>query len=178
MRHGGTAVLHGKMARTDHNEHGDAALGSRRRVGIDSGLDRLAFHRNIRTVDGGLAVRLRGAGRLPLTALVFVACCLWSATQLLRIRSDGVRFAVPFLICVLTLAILLYAPLRQVYLQQNFDWYRADRERIVARVERGELKPNVGYNRDMIALGDSAPHVSAGNDIVVDQAEEGTYVLF
>ena len=76
---------------------------------------------------------------LPLTALVFIACCLWSATQLLRIRSDGVRFAVPFLICVLTLAILLYAPLRQVYLQQNFDWYRADRERIVARVERGEL---------------------------------------
>ena len=115
---------------------------------------------------------------LPLTALVFIACCLWSATQLLRIRSDGVRFAVPFLICVLTLAILLYAPLRQVYLQQNFDWYRADRERIVARVERGELKPNVGYNKDLIALGDSAPHVSAGNDIVVDQAEEGTYVLF
>ena len=28
---------------------------------------------------------------LPLTALVFIACCLWSATQLLRIRSDGVN---------------------------------------------------------------------------------------
>ena len=83
---------------------------------------------------------------LPLTALVFIGCCLWSATQLLRIRSDGVRFAAPFLICMLTLAILLYAPLQQVYLQQNFHWYRADRERIVARVERGELKPNVDYN--------------------------------
>jgi hypothetical protein len=115
---------------------------------------------------------------LPLTALAFIGCCMWSATQLLRIRSDGVKFAVPFLICVLTLAILVYAPLQQVYLQQNFHWYRADRERIVARVEAGELKPNVGYNKDLIALGDGAPHVSAGNDIVVDQAEEGTYVLF
>jgi hypothetical protein len=115
---------------------------------------------------------------LPLTALAFIGCCMWSATQLLRIRSDGVKFAVPFLICVLTLAILVYAPLQQVYLQQNFHWYRADRERIVARVEAGELKPNVDYNKDLITLGDGAPHVSAGNDIVVDQAEEGTYVLF
>ena len=66
----------------------------------------------------------------------------------------------------------------QVYLQQNFDQHRADRERIVARVERGELKPDVGHNKDLIALGDSAPHVSAGNEIVVDQAEEGTYAPF
>ncbi len=115
---------------------------------------------------------------LPLTALVFFGCCLWSATQLLRIRNDGVRFACPFLICMVTLVILIYAPLQRVYLQQNFYWYRADRECIVARVERGELKPNVDYNKDLIALGDSAPHVSAGNDIVVDQAQEGTYVLF
>ena len=81
---------------------------------------------------------------------------------MLRIRSDGVKFAVPFLICALTLAILLYAPLQQVALQQNFDWHRADRERIVARVEAGELKPNVGYNKNLIALGDSEPNVSAG----------------
>ena len=116
---------------------------------------------------------------VPLTALVFFGCCLWSATLLLRIRSDGVKFAAPFLICALTLAVLVYAPLQQIALQQNFDWHRADRERIVARVEAGELKPNVGYNKNLIALGDSEPNVSAGgNDIVVDQAEEGTYVLF
>jgi hypothetical protein len=115
---------------------------------------------------------------LPLTALVFIGCCLWSATQLLRIRRDGVKFAGPFLICGLTLLILIYAPLQQVDLQRDFYWYRAARERIIARVEAGELKPNVNYSENLIALGDDAPHVSAGNDIVVDQAEEGTYVLF
>jgi hypothetical protein len=118
-------------------------------------------------------------GILPLTALMFFGCCVWTATLLLRIRKGGAKFAVPFLICAATLALLVYAPLQKVALQRNFYWHRADRERIVARVEAGELKPNVDANKSMIALGDSEPNVSAGgNDVIVDQAEGGTYVLF
>jgi len=118
-------------------------------------------------------------GILPLTALLFFGCCVWTATLLLRIRRGGVKFALPFLICAATLALLVYAPLQQVALQRNFYWHRADRERIVARVEAGELKPNVSYNKSLIALGDKEPNVSAGgNDIVVDQASGGSYVLF
>ena len=118
-------------------------------------------------------------GVLPLAALLFCGCALWSATLLLRIRNGGAKFILPFLIYALTLAVLVYAPLQQIALQQNFYWHRQDRERIVARVEAGELKPNVGYNKNLIALGDREPNVSAGgNDIVVDETEEGTYVLF
>jgi hypothetical protein len=116
---------------------------------------------------------------VPLMALVFCGCALWSATLLLKIRSGGTKFALPFLVCALTLAILVYAPLQQIALDQNFRWHRQDRERIVARVEAGELKPNVSTNKTLIALGDRAPHVSAGgNDIVVDETDDGTYVLF
>jgi len=115
---------------------------------------------------------------LPLTALLFFACWVWSATQLLRIRRYGMKFSLPFLICAVTLALLLFAPLQQVYLQRDFYWHRTAREKIVARVEAGELKPNVDDNENLIALGNSEPHVSAGNDIVVDQTDEGTYVLF
>lgn len=118
-------------------------------------------------------------GVVPLMALLFCGCALWSATLLLRIRNGGVTFALPFLICVATLLVLIYAPLHQIALQQNFCWHRQSRERIVARVEAGELKPNVGYNKSLIALGNSEPNVSAGgNDIVVDETDEGTYVLF
>jgi hypothetical protein len=118
-------------------------------------------------------------GILPLTALMFFGCCVSTATLLFRIRKGGAKFAIPFLICAATLALLVYAPLQKVALQRNFYWHRTDRERIVARVEAGELKPNVGYNKSMIALGDKEPNVSAGgNDIVVDQAEGGSYVLF
>jgi hypothetical protein len=48
---------------------------------------------------------------------------------------------------------------------------------IVARVETGELKPNVGYNKNLIALGNREPNVSWGNDIVVDETDEGTYAV-
>jgi hypothetical protein len=43
---------------------------------------------------------------VPLVALVFCGCIMWSATLLLKIRSDGAKFALPFLICALTVAIL------------------------------------------------------------------------
>jgi hypothetical protein len=116
---------------------------------------------------------------VPLMALLFCGCALWSATLLLRIRKGGLKFALPFLVCALALAALVYAPLHKIALQQNFDWHRKTRERIVARIEAGELKPNVDYNKNLIALGDREPNVSAGgNDIVVDEADEGTYVLF
>lgn len=118
-------------------------------------------------------------GILPLVALSFFGCGLWSAILLIRVRRGGVKFAGPFLICALTLAILTWAPLQQIALQRNFDGHRADREQIVARVEAGDLKPNVDSNENLIALGDSEPHVSAGgNDIVVDQTDQGSYVLF
>jgi len=116
---------------------------------------------------------------LPLTALAFVACCLWSAFLLTRIRRHGARFLAPSVICALTLALLAWAPFTQIWLHGNFLIYRTDRERIVARVERGELAPNVAHNRNLIALGQTEPGVSVGgNDIVVDQTREGTYVLF
>jgi hypothetical protein len=116
---------------------------------------------------------------VPLMALLFCGCALWSATLLFRIRNGGLKFALPFLICGLTLGVLVFAPLDKIALQQNFDWHRKNRERIVARVEAGELKPNVSYNKNLIALGEREPIVSAqGNDIVVDETDEGTYVLF
>ena len=118
-------------------------------------------------------------GVLPLAALAFCGCALWSVTLLLRIRNGGAKFALPFLIYALTLAVLVYAPLQQIALQQNFYWHRQGRERIVARIEAGELKPNVSHNRNLIALGDGEPKVSAGgNDIVVDETDAGSYVLF
>lgn len=117
-------------------------------------------------------------GILPLAALLFFACLLWSASQLLRIRKDGAKFAAPFAICVATLLALQYAPLQQIYLGQNFWRYRGDRERIVERVENGELAPNVDYNKNLIALSRRDAHVSAGGDIVIEDADEGAYVLF
>jgi hypothetical protein len=116
---------------------------------------------------------------LPLTVLAFIACCLWSVFLLSRIGKHGIRFASPLIVCTLTFLALAYVPFTQVWLQGNFWWHLGDREHIVARVEAGELMPNVAHNANLIALGDHEPTVSVGgNDIVVDRTAEGTYVLF
>jgi hypothetical protein len=117
-------------------------------------------------------------GILPLAALLFFACLLWSASQLLRIRKDGAKFAAPFAICVATLLALQYAPLQQIYLTQNFWRHRAERDRIVERVDNGELFPNVDYNKNLIALPRRSANVSAGGDIVIEDVDDGVYVLF
>ena len=159
-----------------------AATGSSVRAALAATVAISAFTLSIATFELSMADWPSGVvllGVVPLAALVFCGCALWSATLLLKIRSGGAKFALPFLICALTLAVLAYAPLQQIALQQNFGWHREDRERIVVRVEAGELKPNVDYNKNLIALGDREPNVSAGgNDIVVDETDEGTYVLF
>lgn len=127
---------------------------------------------------GDLPSALVLMGIVPLAALLFFACLLWSASQLLRIRKDGTKFALPFAICVAALLALQYAPLQQIYLSQNFWRHRADRDRIVARVENGELLPNVDDNKNLIALPRRNAKVSAGGDIVIEDVDEGVYVLF
>jgi len=117
-------------------------------------------------------------GIVPLAALLFFACLLWSASQLLRIRKDGAKFAVPFAICLATLLALQYVPLQQIYLTQNFWRHRAERGKIVERVENGELFPNVDYNKSLIALPRRSANVSAGGDIVIEDVDEGVFVLF
>jgi len=117
-------------------------------------------------------------GIVPLAALLFFACLLWSASQLLRIRKDGAKFTAPFAICLATLLALQYAPLQQIYLTQNFWRHRAERDKIVERVENGELFPNVDYNKNLIALPRRSANVSAGGDIVIEDVDEGVYVLF
>src|SRR5262249_30244392 len=127
---------------------------------------------------GDLPSALVLMGIVPLAALLFFACLLWSASQLLRVRRDGAKFALPFAVCAATLLALQYAPLQQIYLSQNFWRHRAERDRVVERVENGELTPNVDYNKNLIALPRRSTGVSAGGDIVIEDVDEGVYVLF
>ncbi|TPQ32377.1 hypothetical protein C2U70_21895 [Bradyrhizobium guangdongense] len=115
---------------------------------------------------------------LPLLAVAFPVCGLWSLFLLTRIRTGGAKFALPFVVCVATLTALAYVPFTPIWLNTNFWWHRAVREQIVARVEAGELIPNVAHNGRLIALKPDAADVSAGGEIVVDEDDDGAYVLF
>src|SRR5260370_24791284 len=78
-------------------------------------------------------------GILPLVALMFFGCGLWSATLLIRVHRGGGKFAVPFFICALTLMILACAPLQQIAFQRNFASHRNYRERIAPPGEAAML---------------------------------------
>src|SRR5262245_22360296 len=84
-------------------------------------------------------------GIVPLAALLFFACLLWSASQLLRIGKDGAKFALPFAICVAAGLTLQYAPLQQIYLGQNFWRHRTERARIVEKVDRKSTRLNSSH---------------------------------
>ncbi len=84
---------------------------------------------------------------VPLVALIFCGCALWSATLLLRLRKGGLKFALPFLVCALTLAVLVYAPLHQIALQQNFNWHRKARDRVLFLTTRGLKHYFTGFLR-------------------------------
>src|ERR1700755_1650374 len=51
---------------------------------------------------------------LPLTALAFTACIVWSLLLLMRVRRHGVKFAGPLIVCALTLTALAYAPFTEI----------------------------------------------------------------
>src|SRR5437899_5679694 len=120
-----------------------AATGSSVRAALAATVAISAFTLSIATFELAMADWPSGfilLGVVPLVALLFFGCIVWSATLLLKVRSGGAKFALPFLICALTLAVLAYTPLHQIALQQNFRWHREDRQRIVARVEAGDRK--------------------------------------
>jgi len=115
---------------------------------------------------------------LPLLAVLFPLCGLWSLFLLTRIRAGGAKFALPFAVCIATFAALTYVLFTQIWLATNFWWHRTAREQIVAKVEAGELTPNVAHNGRLIALPSDKHGTSAGGEIVVDEDDGGTYVLF
>jgi hypothetical protein len=133
----------------------------RRAGGGHRGFSCHAVGRDLRTGDGGLAVRLRPArGRAAGGARV-LRLRLWSATLLLRVRNGGAKFALPFLIYALTLAILdlCAAAADRPAAEFPTGTGRPRTDRGAGRGRRTETQRR--HNKNLIALGDREPNVSA-----------------
>lgn len=118
----------------------------------------------------------------PLQALAWLlllAGLIWAVVVRVRTHAPDSRASYPLLICVVAIAITLFTPWTDLWLAANERVHRTARERIVRQVQDGSLRPNVSYNRALIALGDDAPDVSkGGNQIVVEEHDGRRYVLF
>lgn len=137
----------------------------------------------VEAFEWSLLDRMPGLVFMPLHHLVAAAALVVAfaiaIAALFKIPRRGWRFALPLAVAVAGLILGWLAPFTDWWLAANFRLGLAERQRIVAMVRDGTLRPNVEYNNELIALGYSHPHVSAGgNDIVVRGGEARPYVLF
>jgi hypothetical protein len=128
----------------------------------------------IDVITGFLLAPLQG-----LVWLLFLGGFAWAIAVRLRSTSPGSAKSYPLLICVVGVALALFVPWTTLWLAANERVHRSDRERIVRQVQEGSIRPNVSYNRGLIALGPEAPDVSkGGNEIVVEEHNGQRYVFF
>jgi hypothetical protein len=111
--------------------------------------------------------------------LLLLVGFIWAIVVRVRTTVSGSVANYPLLICSVAIVIALFVPWTRLWLVTNERLYRTDRERIVRQVEEGSLRPNVSYNRSLIALGSGAPAVSeGGNEILVEEHNGHSYVFF
>ncbi|KZN48308.1 hypothetical protein [Pseudoalteromonas luteoviolacea] len=111
---------------------------------------------------------------------VFFLCCVISSlTCLLKLKDIGLKSAAPIGIHVIAFLLVTYVPFTMLWLKADFILNKELRELVVAQVLNGELKPNVSHNSSLINLGEEHIGLSrGGNDIVVENHEGLTYILF
>jgi hypothetical protein len=111
--------------------------------------------------------------------LLYAAAATWSLIHFLLNARAWRRSAIPLAICVVAFTVVTTFPFTQIWLKYNFALKRGARERVVAMVEAGQLRPNVAHNPSLIRLNPSEGSLSkGGNEIVAERHANGTYVFF
>ncbi len=111
--------------------------------------------------------------------LLFFVSILTSISCLIKIKKIGARSFIPLGVMVFGFIVIVFVPFTYLWLKIDFYLYKDERNEIVDKVLSGELKSNVDYNADLIALDNSYPLVSmGGNEIVVEGYDSNKYILF
>lgn len=111
--------------------------------------------------------------------MLFFLFAIVSFVALYELPDAGPIALVPLTLQVLAVLVVFYAPLNALWVKGDFLVYRDQRDAVVAKVQGGELVPNVPGRRGVIALDPSWPRLSAGgNEIIVDQRDGGQFIFF
>ena len=118
---------------------------------------------------------------LPLIGLVWLTSLLVAALLLIlgvRRWRQGPGEALPVLVLVPAILVAWFAPLTNLWIEANFKLKRQDRERVVALIHEGQLRPNVAHNASLIALPSDSGLSTGGNEVVVERGRAGKFVFF
>jgi hypothetical protein len=119
---------------------------------------------------------------VPLLGVVwlgFAAAGVGSLTSIAKAKHIGILAFAPASMQVVAVALVLFVPFTNLWLETDFALYRGQREDAVRRVQNGELRPNVSHNPSLIKLGRDFSLISmGGNEIVVEEHQGMKYVFF
>lgn len=94
-------------------------------------------------------------------------------------NKKQVRTYVPLIINVLTIIIIIFVPMTNIWLTVDFYVFKHTREQVMQKIMSGELQPNVSHNSSMINLPLKYKFLSkGGGDIVFSNTEEYQDVFF
>lgn len=127
-----------------------------------------AFLRSIEDIDFFLVIFL-----FPAAWLLFLVAFVVSVIASFKYKQVGVAALLPIGVQIVAILLVLLIPFSNIWLDINFALHKRQREKVVAKVNRGELKP---YN---IMVIDEYPNVSmGGNAIIVEEHDRKKYVFF
>jgi hypothetical protein len=117
---------------------------------------------------------------VQLIGLAFFAASLAVSilSLVLRLRRGHGLNVGPLTINLVTVVLLLSVPFTSLWLDANYYWHRASRIQVVEQVHAGVLKPNVPHNAHLVRLDISSTLSMGGNEVVVRDSPQGSYVLF
>jgi hypothetical protein len=85
----------------------------------------------------------------------------------------------PLAIQTVTILLWLFFPFTQIVLNIDFTMTKAEREKVVANINSGTLKPNVSHNDSLIHLPEKYNHLSkGGGEVVVEKKGDSYTILF
>lgn len=119
----------------------------------------------------------------PLSMVVsfmFLAAAIVSLVVAIRkYKALGSVSLIPLAIQLVSVVIVIYVPFTYIWIKSYHHIYKSDREKIVRKIESGELGGHSGARSRLIRLGDDHPYVSmGGNDIVVEERDGRKFVFF
>jgi hypothetical protein len=110
--------------------------------------------------------------------LFFATALIFALVEAVRSRRAPARALAPVAVCFIAVAMLATVPFTRIWLAANFYLKLSDRETVVRRVVNRELRPNVSHNSALIALPALPELSSGGNEIIIQQLDQGPYVFF
>lgn len=118
---------------------------------------------------------------LPIFAMIILAMfgmTIWSVVYACRLYRERWRGFAPLIFCVLSIALSIGLHFTSTWVDVNFMLGKSAREKLVARIDSGELEPHSKFNHRLMSLPVSSSISKGGEVSVLESGADKHFVFF